>query len=156
LYILRFFITTAVNFFIGLIVYIVICLFYHILPSSGFFWIGLGILLLFVINFGHLILAAYWGVRFRDLSPALSGIFQILFYVTPIIFTADMLQARGLHAVYLYNPLYYVIEVFRYPLLHGSAAPSYIYKVIMLYGIFIWTLALFSMFKYDRKVAYWL
>lgn len=156
MYILRFTTTSLFNFLIGFLVYIGVAITLHIPFMFGTLWVIPGFILLLLISVAHLLIFAYLGSRFRDLAPALGAIFQILFYVTPIIFTTQMLHERHLDFIYQYNPLYYLIEVVRYPLLNATMAPAVVYYVLFGYSIFIWLCALITLLKCDRKVAYWL
>lgn len=156
LYLLRFLMATLVNFFFGLFIYFCVALCLKLPFSLGALWAIPGLFLLIFISLAHIVICAYLGARFRDLGPALSGIFQILFYVTPIIFTAQMLHERKLDFIYQYNPLYYLMEAVRYPLLHGAMAPPTVYEFVFLYGVLAWGVAFYLLFKLDRKVVYWL
>lgn len=156
IYLFRFLIAALINFVIGFIVYFGVMVAFQLPIEVGALWAIPGMLLLIVISIGHLVVMAYWGARFRDLGPALNGLFQILFYVTPVIFTASMLQSRGLGFVYQYNPLYYLIEIVRYPLLNATLPATNVYYFAFAYCAFIWALAFATMFKFDSKVSYWL
>lgn len=59
----------------------------------------------------------------RDYQPFQSLVLQGLFYVTPIIFTTDMLSEKGFSLLYKINPFFYLIEVVRTPML-GRGIPS--------------------------------
>lgn len=59
----------------------------------------------------------------RDYQPLQSLILQGLFYVTPIIFTTDMLDQKGFSLVYKINPFYYLIEIVRTPMI-GTRIPA--------------------------------
>lgn len=155
-YIFRLFVSSLVPFLLGLIIFFILAFSYGVSFSAASLWFIPGLILLMIINLGHLVIFAYWGCRFRDLSPAFSGLFQILFYVTPIIFTPDMLKARGLDFIYLYNPFYYLLEVVRYPLLNAAAPAFFIYDITCIYTIIISTLALLTMVSLDKKVPYYL
>jgi len=156
IYLFRFLIASLINLIIGFIVYFGVMAAFQLPIHAGALWAIPGVLLLILISIAHLIVMAYWGARFRDLAPALSGLFQILFYVTPVIFTAKMLEARGLGFIYQYNPLYYLIEIVRYPLLNGAAPTVNIYYCAFGYCAFIWLFAFGTMLKFDSKVSYWL
>jgi len=155
-YILRFFTSAILNLLIGFSVFFIVALTQHIHFAIGSLWAMVGLILLMFISLGHLIIFSYWGARIRDLSPSLNGIFMILFYVTPIVFTASMLESRNLAFVYKFNPLYYLMEIVRYPLINASIPSKEVYLVALAYGLIIWVVALVTLFKCDRKVAYWL
>lgn len=82
-----------------------------------------GMILLAAAALSHITIVAYTATRFRDLPHALTGVFQVLFFITPIMFPASILQDRGLELVYLFNPLYYLIDVVRFPILEQTFAP---------------------------------
>jgi ABC-type polysaccharide/polyol phosphate export permease len=54
-------------------------------------------------------------LRFRDVAQVIVNLMQILFFVTPIIWNPD--QHRVPEVLVRYNPLYYLVEIFREPLL---------------------------------------
>jgi len=156
IYILRFFLAALLNLLIGFAVFFVVALSQHVPFALGTFWALIGLILLILISIAHIIIFAYWGVKVRDLAPALSGIFLILFYITPIVFTPKILGEHNLAFIYQFNPLYYLIEVVRYPLINGSMAQPEIYYATLSYGVLVWSVAVLTLFKCDRKVAYWL
>ncbi|MFC3799810.1 ABC transporter permease [Cohnella sp. GCM10012308] len=53
----------------------------------------------------------------RDFQPLQSLAVQGLFYFSPIIYKPEMLKEQNFEWVYLYNPMYYLIEIVRNPLL---------------------------------------
>ncbi|QXI10366.1 ABC transporter permease [Pseudomonas zeae] len=115
---------------------------------------GVGILL--IAGLGHITLSAYLSARFRDLPHALTGIFQVLFFVTPIMFPVTMLKDRGLDFVYKYNPLYYLVDVIRFPILEGTFAVKQDYMFCAAYLSVLWLVCLVLASKMDKKVVYML
>jgi lipopolysaccharide transport system permease protein len=81
---------------------------------------------------------------------------QILFYVTPVIFPAEMLDARGFSFVYQANPFYHLINIVRAPLLHQSFANSYSYTFVAGYLASLLGVAYIVMRRCDAKVVFWL
>jgi ABC-type polysaccharide/polyol phosphate export permease len=77
-----------------------------------------GLVLLLLAALGHITVCAYLGVRFRDLPHAANGLLQVAFFVTPVMFPVKLLQERHLALIYQVNPLYYILEVARHPILH--------------------------------------
>lgn len=156
IYILRIMLSHSMNFLVGLSVCLLVAMACRIPIWAGLPQLLIGIILLLTICLGHVIIFAYNGTKYRDLSPAISGMTLMVFYLTPIVFTPDMLKAQNLAYVYLFNPVYYLIEIIRYPLLHGTFAEASIYLTALGYGLIIWCFALFILFRNDRKVVYWL
>jgi lipopolysaccharide transport system permease protein len=54
-------------------------------------------------------------LRFRDVAQVIISLMQIFFFVTPIMWNPD--QHRVPEVFVQYNPLYYLVEIFREPLL---------------------------------------
>ena len=82
---------------------------------------GLVIILLFAISLSNI--AAVINLNIRDYQPFQSLIFQGLFYATPIIFPAKILEEKGFGLLYKINPFYYMIEITKTPLL-GENIPN--------------------------------
>jgi ABC-type polysaccharide/polyol phosphate export permease len=98
-------------------------------------WPFLGLALLFVNSF----MQSYWlsalSARFRDLPPIVASVMRMMFFVTPIFWSADMLK-HGIREYILHlNPFYHMMEMVRAPLLTGVADLG----IVRLAGF--WTLA---------------
>lgn len=88
---------------------------------SGLAWAVPGFILLIAAGSIHAFLFAYLTPFVRDLPHALASGLNVLFFLTPIIFTPQMLAKRGLSGFYAFNPFHYLIEGLRAPMLTGSA-----------------------------------
>ena len=115
-----------------------------------------GFLLLLFTALGHIAIFAYLGARFRDLPHAMGGMLQILFFVTPILYPIKVLQEKNLDFVYRYNPMYYLIDVVRYPLVEGDWALSQNYLCVGIYGIIVWAIAVGVAKWLDARVVFML
>lgn len=58
---------------------------------------------------------AFYGVQYRDVGQLTQNVLQMLFFVTPVVWPAKLLG--GDSVILAYNPLYYLIDVVRAPLL---------------------------------------
>lgn len=97
------------------------------------------------------------GTRFRDIGPLLNSIVQLLFFLTPIIWTDATLQAQGAGQwrwVVELNPLYHYLDIVRTPLLGGDQQVRHWIVVLVLTAIG-WVLAVFAMRQYRSRVPYW-
>jgi len=57
--------------------------------------------------------------RFRDVPPIVASVMQIAFFVSPIIWSPEILAHRGIGIVLLnWNPFYALLEIVRAPLLN--------------------------------------
>lgn len=87
-------------------------------------WEGLlavpGLLLWLVDSVALCLLLGTFCARFRDIPPIVGSIMQIAFFVTPIIWKPNLLQASSAAWLPL-NPFYSLLEIVRAPLLQEVA-----------------------------------
>jgi lipopolysaccharide transport system permease protein len=91
--------------------------------------------------------------RFRDVSPIVGSIMQIMFFVTPIIWKPEQL---GEAAAYLpLNPFYVLLDIMRAPML-GDEPNAIIWLSACLYTLFLCT-GTWAFFTRARgRLAFWL
>lgn len=78
-----------------------------------------GLLLWIVDGLAVAILLGGFCARFRDVPPIVASIMQIAFFVSPIIWSPDVLKHRGIGVILLnWNPFYALLEIVRAPLLN--------------------------------------
>ena len=90
--------------------------------------------------------------RFRDLPQVVTSLIQVAFFLTPVLWKADMLGSQ--RWVVELNPLYHYLEIIRAPLMSGTAAASswLTASLITVVGYLV-TVSVFS--RYRSRVAYW-
>jgi ABC-2 type transport system permease protein len=96
--------------------------------------------------------------RFRDIPQVINSVIQLVFYMTPIIWSPDTLftkQGAGwAKLVFQLNPLYHFVQIMRGPLIGQQVSPvSWI--VVGAFTIVGWGLALVAMRNYRARVSYW-
>lgn len=91
-----------------------------ILPSA---------LILFLFALGWANISSVVNLHIRDFQPLQSIVLQGLFYVTPIIYPKELVAEAGFEVIYRINPVYYMVEIIRVPLM-GESIPS-----LSLYGM---------------------
>ncbi|MFW0797041.1 ABC transporter permease [Gordonia sp. CPCC 205515] len=97
--------------------------------------------------------------RFRDIGQLLTTVVQLVFFMTPIIWSAQSLgNAKGepssrLKLVEL-NPMYHYLDIARGPLL-GQSVAFYHWAIVLGCTAFGWLMAMFVMRNYRARVAYW-
>jgi ABC-type polysaccharide/polyol phosphate export permease len=154
IYVMRVLINASVPLAIGVAIFFVVMLGFSRPMSPGMLWAIPGFVLLVLVTYMHVTIMAYASVRFRDLPHGMSSLLQVLFFVTPVFFTVGVLKERGLDFVYKYNPLYYMIEVIRHPMINGAPAPAEIYEAGIIYFLII-TLVAFTVARIlDRRIVY--
>jgi len=154
IYLYRAMVPYVIVFSIGLVIFFVAMALYQRHIGWGALWVIPGFALFLLINFFHLVIVAHVGVRFRDLPHLLGSLIQIAFYLTPVIFTVAMLKDRGLAFVYMFNPLYYLIEIVRYPLLNSALPPVEVVYVSLGYCVFMGIVAFLVVRKMSQRIVY--
>ncbi|WP_213618978.1 ABC transporter permease [Paenibacillus sp. J22TS3] len=79
--------------------------------------IFISLLLLLLFGIALSTISAVINTYFRDFGPLQSLFLQGLFYATPIMFPAELLNKPYVKWIYEWNPLYYIMDMIRKPLL---------------------------------------
>ncbi|QPC94099.1 ABC transporter permease [Mesorhizobium sp. INR15] len=154
IYLFRALVAYSINLLIGFSAVIAMQLVLRNFNILGWLVAVPGMALLLIAVLGHIVISAYVGTRFRDLPFALAGILQVVFFVTPIMFPIKVLQAKHLDFVYQYNPLYYLIDIVRHPILEGAAAAPENYILAILYIVVVWIVAAAVARRFDNRLVF--
>jgi ABC-2 type transport system permease protein len=96
--------------------------------------------------------------RFRDLSPIVQSLVQLLFFLTPIVWIYDDLLKNAAVAerarLVEFNPLLHFIEIIRQPML-GQEQHLRHWIVVLVITVVGWALTMFALRRYRSRVAYW-
>jgi lipopolysaccharide transport system permease protein len=110
-----------------------------LLVSINLFWMG-GILALIC-------------TRFRDVAQLIANILQLLFFLTPVMWTADLLKGK----IYIaeWNLFFHFIESMRAPLI-GSTPTAITWLVLILTALLGSILAFGVFANYRSRISYWI
>lgn len=153
LYVCRFVFSKVVLFVHDLPIYIALLLYFQIWPGAVALYAIPGFVLL-VINgaFASLIIGMA-SARFRDIPRIISSLTQVLFLITPIIWTPDLLGSRSDLAQG--NPFFHLIEIVRAPLL-GTLPPAQTWMVILAITAINALATAFFFLRFRARIAYWI
>jgi ABC-2 type transport system permease protein len=140
---------------------------YQLEPPHGLLHPGLSFAALLAIPAAALIaingvwVALLFGIistRFRDIPQVINSVIQLLFYMTPIIWSPDTFLAKQgagwAMLIFQLNPLYHFVQIMRGPMIGQQVSPiSWI--VVGAFTIVGWGLALVAMRNYRARVSYW-
>lgn len=136
------------------VIVIIVLLVFQKFNLFGFFVALLGLFIVTLFIYFSSICIALVGARYRDLSPILVSLLQMLFYLTPIVWAPDVMIERGRSVVVVFNPFYHLIEVVRAPLLGGAASISSVVVAILM--TLLSALVAFWLVKtYKKRISYW-
>jgi lipopolysaccharide transport system permease protein len=97
------------------------------------------------------------GARFRDVPPIVGSVMQIAFYVTPIMWSPEMLVHRGLGlsvALIDMNPFYGLLEIVRGPLL-GQPLDISAWANALVYSAVLVVVAFLLFVRARPRIPYW-
>jgi lipopolysaccharide transport system permease protein len=155
-YIFRFFVNISLTASIRLPVYVVVVLIYRAQIGWGILWVIPGLALLAMVSLLAVAIFAYLNARFRDVSHLTTSLMQVLFYITPIAWPAEVLRQRGLGFIIDFNPFYHILEVVRRPLLTSGPADPINYLVVGLVIVLMGSLAAWLIRFYHRRIVFFL
>jgi len=91
--------------------------------------------------------------RYRDLQRLIGSLVIVFIMVTPIFWRAEMMPGWR-SALVLVNPIYYLVEFIRRPLLGQPSDPK-IVAVVLAMTVFFWVFGTIFYRRYHRYVAFW-
>ncbi|HJC29076.1 MAG TPA: ABC transporter permease [Candidatus Dietzia intestinipullorum] len=139
-------------------------------------WVGLMLifprplgweLLLSVLGLAVLLVNGVWvtmlfgilATRFRDIAPLLESMVQLLFYMTPIVWTTQTLYEQGGEIaerarIAEINPLYHYLEIVRAPMI-GQPVDAYHWWIVLACTAGGILLAFLVLRRFRARVPYW-
>jgi len=124
-----------------------------------FFLVIPGMLLLVVNGVWVAMFFGMVATRFRDVAPLLEALTQLLFYVTPIVWTTKTLADQGgavadRARLAEINPLYHYLEIVRSPLI-GEPIDAYHWWIVLAFTAVGLLVAMLAMRQWRFRVSYW-
>jgi ABC-type polysaccharide/polyol phosphate export permease len=153
-YVFRFFVSITMTMLISIPAFVVIAFLYSLAFHWGVLWAIFGIILLSIVSFLMIAIFAHLNVRFRDAGHIASVGLQVMFFVTPILWPAELIAKHRLRWIVDFNPFYHLLEVIRRPLLKSEPASDFNYLIVSVLILSLLALAFFFVKRYHHKVAY--
>lgn len=111
---------------------------------------------LLVFGWGVAVLAGYVNSVFRDIQHLAEIGFQVLFYLTPIIYPPESLAKTRLAQLVEYNPLVPLLTILREPLLNGRVPGPEAFGAAALIALGVAAAAALSLGRLQKKVILYL
>ncbi|WP_010539929.1 ABC transporter permease [Dietzia alimentaria] len=120
---------------------------------------ALGLAVLMVNGVWVAMLFGILATRFRDIAPLLDSMVQLLFYMTPIVWTTQTLYEQGgdiadRARIAELNPLYHYLEIVRAPMIGEPVAAYHWWIVLGCTGVGL-LLAFLVLRQFRARVPYW-
>ena len=95
--------------------------------------------------------------RYRDIPPLVQSIVQVVFFITPIMWSADLIAHKSQEYWWIteLNPFFHYIEIFRSPLIKGTI--NFNNWIVAFSITFLGTISsLIFLYKFKSKITLWL
>jgi lipopolysaccharide transport system permease protein len=103
----------VIDLIIALGLYGFILAFYHVMPSWQVIYLPLLIPLTLIATLSISLALSALTVFYRDFRHVIPFLTQILFFLTPVIYTADMIKSPLYRAVLSLNPMFGIVTAYR-------------------------------------------
>lgn len=114
-----------------------------------------GLALLAAALLGSVLMLGVLCTRFRDVQQIIAAMLQLLFLLTPIMWKPQLLAGKRAALLMDFNPLFYMIDVVRAPMLgQVPSLSTWIGAFITAAVSLTLGLAIYGRFRY--RIAYWL
>jgi lipopolysaccharide transport system permease protein len=100
------------------------------------------------------VLASFMTVYFQDTQQLLEVVFQIFFFLTPIMYPTEMLVNRGLKILLQINPAVTFLELVREPILTGQVPAAWCFAKALILVTFFGSLAIGTIAWLERKLIF--
>lgn len=134
-------------------IYFLMVLIFQLWPNQNWLLAFIGWPVFFLAALGFAMLLSVLAARFRDITPLVSSIMTVGFFLTPVMWRpADLMKN---HYIAAYNPLAHLITVFRDPLL-GVAPSQYAILFALVTAIVLFLAGLVAIAASRKNIMFWL
>ena len=143
----------TIIFFHNMIVVLLVMVLFGVRPGWNILLLPLAVGLIVVNGYWVAIMLGILGARFRDIVQMVANVVQVLFFLTPVMWTAKSIH----HKLWIlnFNPLYHVLEIVRNTLL-GGEIPLLSWAFVVVMAVLGGSLTFWLLTRYRRRIAYWL
>lgn len=153
-YVFRLVFRNLILFAHNLPVYLVVAAVYRIQVDVSLFWLVPALLVVCANAVFYGTAIAFLSARFPDVGSLVSNLLQMMFFLTPVMWTPANLPP-AYHFVLNWNPFYYLIRLIRNPLL-GISFEIQDGLGIVLLTLLGWLIFLPVIKTFSKRVIFWL
>ncbi len=145
-------IAVLVDFFVALVVMLIILPFYGIPFSLNLLLLPFLLVLTLVLAVGVSLFLSALNVYYRDFMYALPFLIQVWMYASPVVYSADLIPGP-LRSVFAINPMVGVIDGFRWALLGLGDFPALSLLISVVLGAILFVLGALVFQRVERNFA---
>lgn len=154
IYALRNFAGNTIQFIHDAIVIVAVIVVFQVTVTSSLLYLPLA---LFAIALNGIAVSLWLGplvARYRDVGQIVTSIVRVLFFFTPVFWVASDLSNRQLVLLSGWNPLTYLLELFRTPLLGKDPSTITLIGVAIITVVNV-TVGIVHFSRTRDRIAYW-
>lgn len=153
-YVLRSLSRTFLIFLHNVVVLIPIYLVFDVKVGISILFVPFALFILFLNGFAYGLILSVLSTRFRDLKPIVTSFMQVIFFVTPVIWSSKILVNKHEFVTKL-NPFAQILDFIREPLLgHMPSLYSINFVFVMTSIGVMGSFFIFSLYR--ARISYWL
>jgi lipopolysaccharide transport system permease protein len=122
------------------------------LPNTQILWLPALMILLLALSVGLGLILGVINVFVRDVGQITPILLQFWFWLTPIVYTIDMLP-QHYKIFFMLNPMTSIVQAYQSILVYGTSPNFYSLLYPILLSIFLLFLALFIFIKANEEMA---
>ena len=126
---------------------------FHMPLTWNLLFLPVILLLHFLFSLGFSLIAAVFYIKVRDVQHIIAIIFQVFFYLTPIIYTVNVFPQQY-RKFFLLNPFYYFIQSFRFPVYYSQFPPWWILGITLGITVFTLVAGVFIFFRNEKYFVF--
>ena len=143
----------AIVFFHSFVIYILVALYFSIVPSIDIILWPAALLLNLICIESMVIIVSIISARYRDIPMIVQNVFTLLFWLTPIMYFPDQLGSHG--KLVNFNPITHLIAIVRDPLLGGRPTLSD-WLICICLAVVGWIVAFLFFARFRSRIVFWL
>ena len=140
---------------ISLIILLVMTLYFDFPISLRFFTLPLYLLFAALTGLGIGMWLATIAVRYRDVRNLADYGMQVMKFLTPVVYSAVLIPSRW-QFLYRLNPMYWVVEGFRWIFLGTGQAPTLMIGLPLILTVVVLISGMFVFRRTERTIVDWL
>lgn len=142
-----------INMIFSMVAMFIIMLFLGAKITPALLFLPVSFIILILFTFGASLITATATVYFRDTRYLVSVAMTAWFYITPILYPISSMP-ENLQPIFMLNPTYYIIDMFRQPIYYNSL-PSWESLLIAAgLGIAVFVVGLCYFYSKERDFVY--
>lgn len=121
--------------------------------SSALLVLPVAFVLMFIFSCGIALVMALLSVFLRDTQQIVAILLQAGYFITPIIYPITIVPER-FRSLFLLNPLYHFVELFRLPINDGVMPSVSTFAIAIAWATASAFMGIFVFLRYDKEVVF--